>query len=103
MSIFHKLKTKYRHRIEKKYIKSIKRKQLNFDCSEQMIIGVSLIAASLEVPMYCLLEHLLQVGTYHVGQAMQNQEKREKLIEHLVKGHLRGNELSDDEQIINLS
>ncbi len=53
--------------------------------------------------MYCLLEHLLQVGIYHVGQAMQNQEKREKLIEHLVKGHLRGNELSDNEQTINLS
>jgi hypothetical protein len=102
VNIINRLKTKYRHKAEKKYVKSIKRRQLNFNCSQKLVTGVSLIAARLEVPLYCLLEHLLQVGAYHVAQAMQDQDKREKLMEHLVKVHLRGEELSDDEEILKL-
>jgi len=60
------------------------------------------MAASLEVPLYCLLEHSLQLASYHIAKAMQEPAKREKLIEHIVKVHLQGNELKDNEDILNL-
>ena len=60
------------------------------------------MASLLEVPLYCLLEHSLQLASYHIAKAMQDPTKREKLVEHLVKGHLQGKELKDDEGILNI-
>jgi len=102
MNLLHRLKAKYRHRIEKKYAKTIKRRQLNFNCDEDIIIGIKFLAAILEVPYYVIGEHLLQVGSYHVLTVIKEPEKRHKLQEHLVKVHLLGDELSDDEDILRL-
>ena len=102
MELLRRLKTKYLHPIERKYVKAIKRKQVNFNCSEDIIDGTKLLAAILEVPQYVVAEHLLQVGSYHLIGAIRDREKREKLVEHLVKVHLLGNELSDGEDILRL-
>ena len=60
------------------------------------------MAAILEVPMYVIAEHLLQVGSYHVWKGVKDPKNREKLVEHLVKVHLLADELSDDEEILRL-
>ena len=93
MDFLHRLKAKYRHKTEKKYAKVIKRRQLNFTCDEDIIIGIRILAAALEVPLYVIAEHSLQVGAYQVLRAAKNPEKRHKLEEHLVKSHLLGDEL----------
>lgn len=103
MELLHRLKAKYRHKIEKKYIKAIKRKQLNFNCDEDIIIGIRFLAAVLEVPRYVLAEHLLQLGSYHLIEVIKDLKKREKLVEHLVRVHLMGSELKDDESILTLT
>ncbi len=102
MQLLHGLKAKYLHRNEKKYVKAIKRRQLNFSCSEGVILGVKYMAAVLEVPMYVIAEHLLQVGSYHVWKGAKDPKNREKLVEHLVKVHLLGDELGDGEDILKL-
>ena len=102
MSIFRRLKGRYYHPIEKKHARTIKRKQLNFNCSEHIIEAMKAMATILEVPYYVIGEHLLQVGSYHVLTAMQDKQKRQALQEHLVKIHLLGDELSDDEDILRL-
>lgn len=102
MQVIHRLKAKYRHRNEKKYVKAIKRQQLNFNCSEDIIEGIRVIAAILEVPRYILFEHLLQLGSYHMVKAINDPKNREKLISHLVEVHLLGDELIDDENILKL-
>ena len=58
-----------------------------------LVDGVKLLATILEVPRYVVVEHLLQVGTYHVYQALQDPEKQQELEKHLVEVHLLGNEL----------
>ena len=100
MDLLHRLKTKIRHIIEKKYIKTIKRKQFNLTMAEEIILGVKLISAILEVPQYVACEHILQVGTHHTLKAMNDPEERQKLIEHLVKVHLLGNRSKDDETLV---
>ena len=102
MDLLHRLKAKYHHSHEKKYLKTIKRKQCNLTMAEEIILGVKLFAAILEVPQYVICEHLLQVGSYQILKALDDPEMRKILTEHLVKVHLLGNELKDDETILKL-
>ena len=68
----------------------------------QLVLGVKLLAAVLKVPRYVITEHLLQVGSYHIVQALEDPEKRQELEKHLIEVHLLGNELQDDEDILRL-
>ena len=102
MDLLHRLKAKYRHIIERKYIKVIRRRQFNMTIAEEMIIGVELLAAIHDVPKYVITEHLLQVGSYYILLASNDPQKRQQLQEYLFKVHLLGNELSDDEEILRL-
>ena len=102
MQLIHRLKAKYHHAIEKKYIKSINRRQFNITIAEEVIQGVRLLAAILEVPRYVIVEHLLQVGSYYILKAIKDEDDKERLQEHLVKTHLLGQELTDSEDILSL-
>ena len=100
MSIISRLKAKYHHSIARKYIKTVKRKQFNLTIAEEVITGVKLLASILHVPRYVITEHLLQVGSYHILAAIKDEDKKKKLEEHLVKVHLLGSELGDNEDIL---
>jgi len=102
MGIIDRLKAKYQYIVERKYIKTIRRKQFNLTMAEEIILGVKLIAVVLKVPMYVACEHILQVGSYHLLEALNDPEQRQKLQEHLIKVHLLGNELKEDETILKL-
>ena len=96
MDVISRFKAKYHHTVERKYIKTIKRKQFNLTIAEEIIVGVKLIAAILKVPKYVACEHILQVGSYHLLKALNDPEEREKLKKHLVEVHLLGNELTEE-------
>ena len=102
MDLLHRLKAKYHHGGGGKHTKAIRRRQFNMTIAEEIILGVKFIAAILEVPQYVACEHILQVGRFHLLKAISDPEKQQKLTEHLVKAHLLGNELSDDESILRL-
>ena len=69
---------------------------------EELVRNVKFLAAILKVPCYLLTEHMLQVGFYHIYQALQDPEKRQELEKHLIELHLLGNELRDDKDILRL-
>jgi hypothetical protein len=102
MDIFNRSKAKYHRSIERKCIRAVKTKQFNLTMSEDIVLGVKFLAAVLEVPRYVIAEHLLQVGSYHVMKAIRDSGKRQELVEHLVKVHLLGDELEDNEDILRL-
>ena len=68
----------------------------------QLVLAVKFLAMILKVPRYVITEHLLQVGSYHIVQALEDPEKRRELEKHLVEVHLLGSELQDDEGILRL-
>jgi len=68
----------------------------------ELVQGVKFLAMILKVPGYVIVEHLLQVGSYHIYQALQDPEKRQLLEQHLIDGHLLGSELRDDDHILRL-
>jgi hypothetical protein len=94
--------TKYRQLLDRKHAKAIKRKQFNMTIDVELARRVKFLAAILKVPCYVITEHMLQVGSYHIVQALEDPEKRQELGKHLVEVHLLGNELRDDEDILRL-
>ncbi len=68
----------------------------------ELVQGVKFLAEIFKVPRYVVTEHMLQVGCYYILHAMQDPERRQELQEHLVKVHLLGSELADDESILRL-
>ncbi len=87
MGLFRALKH-YRKKLEKRFTRQITRKQLNFVCDERIILGLKIMAGSLEVPIYPIAEHLLQLGAAEVLISMKDEALRERLCRHLVEDHL---------------
>jgi len=102
MGILRRFITKYRQLLDRRHVKAIRRKQFNMTIDAELVMGVKFLAAILKVPRYVIVEHLLQVGSYHIMQALQDPEKREELEKHLIDVHLLGSELQDDEDILKL-
>ena len=99
MDIIGRVIARYQQLLDRRHVKTIKRKQFNLTMAEDIIVGVKLIAAILEVPMYVACEHILQVGSYHILEAINDPESRQKLKDHLVQVHLLGDELKEDKAL----
>ena len=102
MGILRRFITKYRQLLDRRQAKVIRRKQFNMTIDAELALGVKFLAAILGVPRYVIVEHLLQVGSYHILQALEDPGKREELEKHLIDVHLLGSELRDDEDILRL-
>jgi len=99
MGILRRLITKYRQLLDRRHVKAIKRRQFNVTIDAGLVDGVKLLTMILKVPRYVITEHLLQVGTYHIYQALQDPERRQELEKHLVEAHLLGREFQDDKHM----
>ena len=102
MGILGRFVTKYHQLLDRRHVKAVRRRQFNTTIDEGLVLGVKLLAQVLKVPRYVVVEHLLQVGSYHISQALDDPERRQLLEEHLVRVHLLGTELRDDEDILRL-
>jgi uncharacterized membrane-anchored protein YjiN (DUF445 family) len=49
---------------------------------------VKILAQSLEVPIYVLTEHLIQLGAKEVAELVQDEALKDQLCRHLVRDHL---------------
>ena len=94
--------TKYRQLLDRRQVKTIRRRQFNTTIDAELVLGVKFLAMILKVPRYVIVEHLLQVGSYHILEALEDPEKRQELEKHLIDVHLLGSELQDDEDILRL-
>ena len=81
------LKKRYKKRIQKKF-ESISRVQVNFMCDNQLATRLKVLAHALEVPIYPLIEHLLQLGLSEAAIIATDEALRERFCHHLVEDHL---------------
>ena len=93
MELLRGFKTKYNRLLDRNHAKTIRRKQFNMTIDARLVLSVKLLAEILKVPVYVITEHLLQVGFYHIMQALQDPEKRHELEKHLIEVHLLGSKL----------
>ena len=75
-----------------------RRKIFGFPCDQSIALGVRILAAHLEVPIYVVAEHLLQIGASLALPALDDEELRKELHEHLVNEHLLSPSLDDRNQ-----
>lgn len=87
MGLIHAVK-RYKTKLEKRFSRKITRRQVNFACDQSIILGVKLMAKSLEVPVYVICEHLLQAGAEEIAVIIQDEALKEQLCRHLVRDHL---------------
>jgi len=86
MNIF-AIRRRNRKKVQKKY-ESKSRLQVNFLCDRKLAARLKELAHALEVPIYPLLEHLLQLGIREAMVIAQDEALRERFVRHLVEDHL---------------
>ena len=64
------------------------RRVFGFLCDPKLTLGVKFIAADLKVPIYTVVEHMLQLGMAQMFPAIEDEEQKKELQEHLINGHL---------------
>jgi len=79
---------RYKNRLARRFSKEIKRQQFNFYCDWTIITTLKVLASEIEIPVYVLSEHCLQLGIQEVLALMQDQALRDQLCRHLVRDHL---------------
>ncbi|MFC2019305.1 hypothetical protein ACFLU4_05035 [Chloroflexota bacterium] len=79
---------RYKKKLEKRFSKQVARVQCNFVCDSRIAQRLRGLARRLEVPIYVLAEHILQLGLQEVLAIMDDEALHERLCRHLVQDHL---------------
>jgi len=74
------------------------RKVFGFLCDPELALGVKFIAAGLQVPIYTVTEHLLQLGMAQMHPNLEDEVSKKELQEHLINQHLLASALSEDNE-----
>jgi len=89
------MRAPYIRAIQRKFAPKDRRVQFNFSCDRQIHAVAIALAGSLDVPLYILVEHALQVGLLAVLDAQSVPERRTEMVKHLVEGHLQHTHSAD--------
>ena len=80
---------KYKKKLEKLFKREeIGRKQLNFACDINLIARLKLLASYLDIPLYPLAEHVLELGISEITVIVKDKALTESLQRHLLEDHL---------------
>ena len=79
---------RYKRRLAKRFSREIRRRQLNIATDRALVTFIRLMAHQLEVPIYVLCEHSLQLGIAEVYTMTQDKALKDELCRHLVQDHL---------------
>ncbi len=79
---------RYRRRLAKRFTRDISRRQLNIATDRAIVAIIRLMAHKLEIPLYVLCEHTLQLGLSEIAILTKDESQKERLCRHLVKDHL---------------
>ena len=80
---------KYKRKFRSKFVrKEIARRQFNIICDERLIEALKFSARYLEVPVYVITEHAIQLGLHEIHLEKHDAAYKENLQRHLIKHHL---------------
>ena len=87
MSLYRVLK-RYKRKLAKRFTEEIDRQQFNFRCDRYIVGFLRGLASQLEIPIYCLCEHALQLGCSELAVIVGDKALKDQLCRHLVRDHL---------------
>ena len=91
---------RYRKKLEKKLSRQIRRQQFNFQCDKRLVDTLRGLAMHLEIPVYPLTEHVLQIGILEIITVIQDDTLKERLCRHLLKGHLLVHSIQPESELV---
>ena len=91
---------RYVKRLERKFSRKSRRKGFNFQCDVYLASRVRAIARHLEVPIYPLMEEIIECGLSEIVEIMQDSALREGLENHLIAGHLLVKHLDPESETV---
>ena len=81
--------TRAQEKIAKKILgKDTGRRVFGFACSADIQAKIKMLSGELQIPIFALGEHCLQLGTSSITKAVQNAEERDSLRKHLIERHV---------------
>ena len=69
-------------------------------CDNKLVLGLKALAQHLEIPIYPLAEHILQMGMAEVITGIEDEAFIEDLQRHLLQDHLLVKELKPSSELI---
>ena len=91
---------RYKKRLERRFTQQNGRTQLNFMCDNKLVLGLKALARHLEIPIYPLAEHILQLGMAEVLTSIEDEALMENLQRHLLQEHLFVKDLKTSSELI---
>lgn len=80
---------KYAKKLRSRFVRrKVTRKQFNIICDERLIQALKFSAKYLEVPVYVITEHAIQLGLHEIHLEKHEPAYKETLKHHLVRHHL---------------
>ena len=84
-----KILSKHGKKLKGRFIRrEIARKQFNIICDKRLIQGLKFSGRQLEVPVYVIAEHAMQLGLDEIYLEEHDPAYKENLKRHLIKHHL---------------
>jgi hypothetical protein len=76
-------------RLAKKILgKDTGRRVFGFACSPDTHVQMKMLAGELQIPIFALAEHSLQLLAVLIAKAIENNEERDQLRRHLIEAHV---------------
>ena len=79
---------KYKKKLQKLFNRPEQRAQFNVMCDKRLIELVRGLARDLEAPIFCITEHLLEIGVLEIAFLITDADQKQALQRHLVQNHL---------------
>ena len=89
-----------KRRLERKFSRQVERQGFNFQCDVGLAARVRLAAKLLEVPIYPLMEEIVERGLSDVGEIVQDDTLKERLQRHLLTDHLLVDHLEPEHETV---
>lgn len=64
------------------------RRVFGFACSPDISARTKMLAGELNIPIFALAEHMLELSNWLIGKIIESPEEREQLIQHLNESHI---------------
>lgn len=90
MGLVNRIKARLLNAIENEEIAEKTKKQYNVVIDKELIAQIRLLASACGSNRSATAEHLLEIGSFYLGNALADPQKREIVVEHLCDKHLLG-------------
>jgi hypothetical protein len=102
MNVSSVLKKKYEQHLRRRPGRTKEKRQLNMVVREGSIKDIKRLAAQFSVPRYAIGQHALDVGTFYLDRALNDEKKKELIREHLIDSHMLDSGQQDGEVILRI-